>query len=213
MRVFRLLKWFFSFHKYPRYLVDLYIQGVLQFFWRWRGIKIGKGITWHGKPIITVSKGSFMSIGNGCLICSRSSQTALGVNHPVILRTLRPGAELRIGSGVRMSGTTICAAQRLVIGDRCFIGANIMIVDTDFHSLDPDVRSSLDDARLANTKPVKIGKDVFIGSSSTILKGVTVGNGAVIGAASVVTKDVPAGMIVAGNPAKIIGCVKDLSQI
>ena len=101
-----------------------------------------------------------------------------------------------------MSGTTICAAERVVVGDRCVIGANVTIVDTDFHSLDPTIRSSPDDARMAKVKPVIIGNDVFIGGGSYILKGVTVGDGAVIGAASVVTRDVTAGAIVAGNPAR-----------
>lgn len=212
MRCFRLIKWFFSFHKYPRYVVDLYVLSVLQLFWRWRGVKIGRGVVWHGKPILTKFEDSFVSVGNGCLICSRTSQTALGVNHPVILRTLQPGAELKIGSGVRMSGTTVCAAKRVVIGDRCVIGANVTIVDTDFHSLDPDTRSSPDDAHCANSKPVRIGKDVFIGGNSTIMKGVTIGDAAVVGTDSVVTKDVPARMIVAGNPATTIGSIGNIIQ-
>jgi acetyltransferase-like isoleucine patch superfamily enzyme len=101
-----------------------------------------------------------------------------------------------------MSGTTICAAVRVVIGDRCKIGANVTIVDTDFHSLDPSIRSSSEDARSAKAKPVEIGNDVFIGGGCYILKGVKIGDRAVIGAASVVTHDVPPDMIVAGNPAR-----------
>jgi acetyltransferase-like isoleucine patch superfamily enzyme len=146
-----------------------------------------------------------MSIGEGCLICSRSEQTALGVNHRVVVRTLREGAILRIGNGVRMSGTTICAAKSVVVGDRCVIGANVMIADTDFHSLDPGIRSSLEDAAQASSRPVQIGKDVFIGGGSFILKGVSIGDRAVIGAGSVVTRDVEGGTVVAGNPARVVG--------
>lgn len=142
---------------------------------------------------------------------SRSSHTALGVNHPVILRTLMPGAVLRIGSGVRMSGTTVCAAEYVAIGDRCLFGANVTVADTDFHSLDPVTRSSpAEDAKHASHKPVEIEDDVFIGNASIILKGVRISKGAVIGAGSVVTKDVPAMTIVAGNPAKPIGSVESL---
>ena len=54
-----------------------------------------------------------------------------------------------------------------------------------------------------------IEDNVFIGARSIIMKGVHIGNGSVVGAGSVVTKDVPANVIVAGNPAKI---VKYLSQ-
>jgi acetyltransferase-like isoleucine patch superfamily enzyme len=54
------------------------------------------------------------------------------------------------------------------------------------------------------TAPVRIGDGVWVGSGATILAGVTVGDGAVIAAASVVTKDVPPGVLVAGNPARVI---------
>ncbi len=54
------------------------------------------------------------------------------------------------------------------------------------------------------TKPVKIGNHVWIGTRVTILKGVNIGDGAVIAAGSVVTKDIPAGSLAAGVPAKII---------
>lgn len=52
--------------------------------------------------------------------------------------------------------------------------------------------------------PVHIGKNVWIGSNSTVLPGITIGENAVVGAGSVVTKDVPPMTVVAGNPARII---------
>jgi maltose O-acetyltransferase len=51
---------------------------------------------------------------------------------------------------------------------------------------------------------VKIGNNTFIGANSTILPGVTIGANVVIGAGSVVTQDIPSGVVVAGNPAKVI---------
>lgn len=203
MTPFRWLKYAVSVHKYPRYFVDMcYVPYLLAFIWRRQGVILGPGIVWHGAPIVSLSPQSRIQIGKRGLICSRSSQTALGINHPVVLRTLRLGAELRIGDGVRMSGTTICAAKRVAIGDRCVIGANVAIVDTDFHSLDPIIRSTPEDAGSAKTKAVEIGSDVFIGGGSYILKGVRIGDGAVIGAASVVTREVSAGTVVVGNPAR-----------
>ena len=185
-------------------LTDKYVAIVLQRTWRAQSIDIGEGITWLGLPILTVVDGSRLSIGNHCVICSRSADTALGVNHQTIVRTLSSRAILAIGAGVRMSGTTICAAESVVIGDRCVIGANATIVDTDFHALEPLARSSPADTSLAASRAVAIGDDVFIGAGSYILKGLTIGDGAVIGAGSVVTTSVPAGAIVAGNPARIL---------
>ena len=209
MALVYLLKHLISFPQYPRYFVDrLYLPYLLSPLWRWRGLILGRGITWYGVPIVILEPASAISIGDQCVLCSRSNQTALGVNHPVVLRTLRPGAEIIIGKGVGISGTTVCSAVRVVIGDRCKIGANVTIVDTDFHSLDPIIRASPEDGRAAKAKDVEIGRDVFIGGGAYILKGVRIGNGAVIGAASVVTRDVPEFTVVAGNPARPVGKVE-----
>jgi maltose O-acetyltransferase len=54
------------------------------------------------------------------------------------------------------------------------------------------------------TKPVVIEDNVWIGGGAVVLPDVTIGNSAVVGAGAVVTRDVPAGMIVVGNPAKVI---------
>lgn len=59
---------------------------------------------------------------------------------------------------------------------------------------------------------IVIGNQVFIGANVTVLPGVTIGDRAVIGAGSVVTRDVPAGMVACGNPARVIGTVEDLKQ-
>ncbi len=174
------------------------------FFWKRNGALIGKRVNFLGKPIIKMMKGSNISIGSNCLLCSRSGQTALGVGHQIILRTLNKGAKLILGKGVRMSGTTICAASRVEIGDRCVIGADVIISDTDFHSLNAEIRSSKNDSREAHNSPVFIGNDVFIGARSIVLKGVKLGDNVIIGAGSVVTKSFDDNCVIAGNPAKLI---------
>ncbi len=101
-----------------------------------------------------------------------------------------------------MTGGTLCCAERIIIGDRVTIGANCTIIDTDFHPLDPQERQLHPNA--TRTDPVVIEDDVSIGMNCLVLKGVTIGQCSMIGAGSVVTRDVPPGVIAAGNPACVV---------
>jgi len=156
-----------------------------------------------GRPIIHVFPGSSICLGRNVTMISASFATALGVSHPVVLRTLRPGAQIKIADSVGISGGSICAARLIEIGEGSMLGANVTIADTDFHSLRPHYRHGHTDPTIG-VEDVIIGKRVFVGANSIILKGVTVGDNAVIGAGSVVVKSVPANVIAAGNPCRVI---------
>ena len=101
-----------------------------------RGLELGTGVRVLGSPIVTVADGSSISIGPGTSLVSLSEATALGVSRPVILRTLLPRAVISIGRDCGLSGTAICAALSIVIGDRVLFGADVMVADTDFHPVD-----------------------------------------------------------------------------
>lgn len=166
------------------------------------GVEMGASITLLGRPIVSQASGSKIQIGDRVVLCSDSTKTALGVNHPVVLRTLSPQARIVIGNDVGMSGGTICAAQSVTIGAGTLIGANVTIADTDFHPLAPvERRYSRADVAVA---PVVIEENVFIGTDCLILKGVHIGENSVIGAGSVVTKSIPANVIAAGNPCHVV---------
>ncbi len=171
-------------------------------YWQLRGIELGSGWRCYGSPIIQRHRDSQIRIGKGMNLRSTARSNPLGPNHPVIISTRRPGAVLQIGDDFGMTGGSLVCDQRITIGDRVWIGANTVISDTDFHPLDPELRRSKPLA--AQTAPIQIADDVFIGMNVLILKGVTIGAGAVVGAGSVVSRDVPAGHIVAGNPARVI---------
>lgn len=94
---------------------------------------------------------------------------------------------------------TVLDEAYVTIGDDCFVGPNVGIY-TACHSTDPVERNSRKEWAL----PVTIGNNVWIGGSVTILAGVTIGDNVTIGAGSVVVRDVPSGVVVAGNPARII---------
>lgn len=105
---------------------------------------------------------------------------------------------IRIGKDVRVNtGCTIVSYSKISIGDHTLIGEYVSIRDANHGT----ARDSLIKKQPHSSKPIIIGKDVWIGRGSCILPGVTIGDGAVIGANSVVTKDIPGNSIAVGSPA------------
>lgn len=91
----------------------------------------------------------------------------------------------------------------ITIGDDVLIGHNVTLATLN-HDEKPECRQNI------YPKPIEIGSRVWIGSNATILQGVKIGDNAIIGAGAVVTKDVPANMLAAGVPARIIRRIKDV---
>jgi maltose O-acetyltransferase len=87
----------------------------------------------------------------------------------------------------------------VTIGDRTQIGPAVQIYTADHPRDLAGRRSGAEFGR-----PIHIGADVWIGGGAIILPGVTIGDGALIGAGAVVTRDVPAGAIARGNPARFV---------
>jgi len=162
----------------------------------------GQGWRFYGVPVILKHRHSQMSLGAGLQLRSSLRSNPLGPNHPVTFCTWQAEAVLEIGNNFAMTGGTLCAAEKIMIGDNVAVGANTTIMDTDFHLLDPVERRARPTE--ARTAPVVIEDDVFIGMNCLVLKGVTIGRGSVVGAGSVVTRSVPSGVIVAGNPAQVV---------
>ena len=90
----------------------------------------------------------------------------------------------------------------ITIGDGSFIGHNAVLATLN-HDMRPEHRANLHPA------PIIIGRNVWLGANVTVLPGVSIGDGAVIAAGAVVTKDVQAGVVVGGVPAREIGKVDD----
>src|SRR6266849_5167602 len=121
-------------------LPSLAVQRSLSLLWllelRNSGVEVGDGVRLFGRPIVSRAAGSLISLGDRVSMISRSRDTALGVGHPVVLRTLREGARLSIGADTGLSGVTVCAANAVAIGDRVLLGADVLVADTDFHPVD-----------------------------------------------------------------------------
>lgn len=110
------------------------------------------------------------------------------------------GYNITVGSGFYCNfNCVILDVAPVTIGDRVLLGPAVQIY-TATHPLDAAARAG----GLEGGSPVRIGDDVWIGGGAIVLPGVTIGDRAVIGAGSVVTKDLPADVVAAGNPARVI---------
>ncbi len=167
------------------------------------GVYAGGGLQAIGAPCVDLYPNSTICLGQNVVLISKVFATALGVNHAVVLRTLAAGAMIRIGDRVGISGGSICAAKLVEIGDGSILGANVTIADTDFHSLHRKHRRSAMHPTIGIAE-VRIGKHVFIGANTIVLKGVALGDNSIIGAGSVVTKSIPMNCVAAGNPCRVI---------
>lgn len=112
------------------------------------------------------------------------------------------GKNITVGKNVFINSCCCFQDQGgIEIGDGTLIGHQVVLATLN-HDLEPSRRGDL------LPKPIKIGKNVWIGAHATVLSGVTVGDNAVIAAGAVVTKDVPENAVVGGVPAKIIKYIK-----
>jgi len=168
-----------------------------------KGLQLGNGVVFVGKPIIDIRNGGKIIIGDQVKINSKNYGYHLNMHTPVKLFADRPNATITIGGKTRIHGSCIHAWSSINIGKRCLIGANCQIMDGNGHDLSfNDVKNRIntkDDGR-----PIIIEDCVWIGANTIILPGIRIGRGSVIGAGSVVTKDIPPMVIAAGNPAKVI---------
>jgi acetyltransferase-like isoleucine patch superfamily enzyme len=130
----------------------------------------------------------------------RSMQFYSGYSH---IEASTAQSAIEFGDGVQVNNNAFIKSEGpgIRIGANALLGSYVEILDSDFHDLHPDRRRG-GQPRMA---PVELGENVFVGDNAKILKGVTIGAHSVIGAASVVTKSIPAGVIAAGNPARVIG--------
>lgn len=110
------------------------------------------------------------------------------------------GCNISIGDRTYLNfGCVILDCAPVKIGSDVLVGPNVGVYAVN-HAFDPDERSR----GACSGKPVNIGDRVWLGGDVKVLAGVTVGEGSVIGAGSVVTRSVPAGVIAAGNPCRVI---------
>jgi acetyltransferase-like isoleucine patch superfamily enzyme len=159
----------------------------------------------HGKPLLHQP---LHAVGRGKIIFS--AKVNIGVfpspgfiSSYAYIEARNPDSSIQIGEGTSINNGFVAIAEhsQIRIGNRCLIGPNCEIYDSDFHGLNVSERF---DSSPAWAKSVVLEDDVFIGGNVIILKGVRIGYGSIVANASVVTKDIPPLAVAGGNPAKII---------
>lgn len=160
----------------------------------------GKNLKINGK-INRRGRGKVIFGDNVTINSSKKSNVLGGCDYTTIYA--KKGGEVVIGNDTGISNACIIAFEKVEIGNSVLIGADCKIYDTDFHSLDFNLRGKIE-KDLPKCAPISIEDNAFIGAHSIILKGVTVGRCSIVGAGSVVTHSIPANEIWAGNPARFI---------
>lgn len=165
------------------------------FVWKICGVKLGEGARFAGWCRMIKIEGADIEIGKNAHFVSSSFINHIGINHKCIIATETSKAKIKIGDNCGFSGVSIVAFKSIEIGNNVRVGINSTIMDSDFHP---------DDSRSGDNKPIKIDDNVWLGANVMVMKGVHIGENSMIGANSLVTKDIPANVIAAGSPCRVI---------
>lgn len=153
-------------------------------------LQIGRKLEFGSCYRCLSGRSSLLTLGEGShLVVRKSFDFYYGADVQVF-----DGALLTLGDSFINSDCKVRCHESITIGDGCAISHDFTVMDSNAHMLDGS----------RGTAPVTIGDHVWIGSRVTVLPGVTIGNGAVVAAGALVAKDVPAGALVGGVPAKVI---------
>lgn len=181
-------------------IVDFYSSNMLRLE---NGFTAGNGLKIKGKPVVEISKGASIILGQNVTLNSRNYSYHASMHSPVKLMADRKEAVIEIGRNTRVNGACLHAYNRIQIGENCLIAANVQIIDANGHELSFDnVVNRINTSSCG--KPIVIEDNVWIGLNAVILPGVKVGRGSVIGANTVVSTDVPPMVIFSGNPGRVV---------
>ena len=146
----------------------------------------------------------------------------LGNGSTVYLGTMfdvGPRGRVTIGKYALVHGAWIICDARIEIGDYALISWNVVLMDTYRGAITPEARrrelrrlptsAHRRPEPIASARPIRIGRNVWIGFDCCVLPGVTIGESSVVGARSVVVEDVPPYTLVAGNPARHIRAIEN----
>jgi maltose O-acetyltransferase len=178
-------------------LKPIAVSLISRFWVSYYKVRYGKGVRF-GRNFIT--NGKLVVKGQGRVVFGDDVNAWCHAEKNVLI-AFSPQARIVIGNGCRLSGAGIQANLLVTVGPRCMLNSTL-ILDTDFHQIDPVLRH--DPAAPAPCAPVRLEENVWVAGQSAILKGVTIGENSVVAFRAVVVKDVPPNVVVAGNPARVV---------
>lgn len=179
-----------------------YIGSVLvRAYWARLGVSVDTRVTITSSGHATIHMEPGVVVRRGAVLIA-SDEKAFG--EPCYL-TVGARTAINESANIRAAGGRIC------IGSDSLISQFVTIVASGY---DLDVRAGVADWQWKKTNTgVNIGDRVWIGAGAIVLPGVTIKDDAVIGAGAIVTRNVPSGEIWVGNPAKSVGCRKDIQSV
>lgn len=156
-----------------------------------KNIKIGSGVSLNSNvTLLCHDAKSFIEIGDNTVV------------KPYAMLMTYPGGSIKIGKNCSINPFCVLYGQGgLVIGDHVRIATHCVFIPANHRADELDVPIT---SQGLDKKGIKIGNNVWIGASVTVLDGCEIGDGAIVGAGAVVTKDVAPNSVVAGVPAKLI---------
>jgi acetyltransferase-like isoleucine patch superfamily enzyme len=170
--------------------------------WKYRALSTCRRVS--GSPVVLQP---VLFMGEGAIVLGQSVEfgwptSTLFYSGYCHIEASTPESSIELGDGAQINNNAFIKSEGpgIRIGARALLGSGVTIYDSDFHDMRPNRRRE-GRPRMA---PVELGEDVFVGDGVKILKGVRIGAHSVIGAGSVVTSSIPAGVIAAGNPARVI---------
>jgi maltose O-acetyltransferase len=151
------------------------------------------------------------AVGNGRIVCEAGVRFGFFpspgfLDSYAYIEARNPSSTITVRTGTSINNGFRCIAEytSITIGKHCLLGANVEILDSDFHGLKLDERNT---SKAEWSAPVILEDHVFIGSNVRILKGVRIGAGSVIANSSVVTVDIPPMVVAGGIPAKVLRAI------
>jgi maltose O-acetyltransferase len=158
----------------------------------------------NGAPFLTQAT---LLLGRGRLVFGKTVELGVATSPGFLdgygyVEARSPGSVIEVGARTTINNCAVLVSEGegITIGSDCLFGVHVSVLDSDGHDLHPERRRT---GRPA-TAPVRIGSNVFLGNGVRVSKGVTIGDDTVVGADSVVARSLPAGVIAAGVPARVI---------